>query len=65
MSEVNFAENDKRLWEEPTIKEAERMGNTHAAYGWGMRPGHWSEEHIKAYKQGYLNWKENASIYSQ
>lgn len=65
MNEVNYAENDKRLWEEPTIEEARRMGNTHAAYGWSMRFGRWSQEHIKAYKEGYLAWSNHAAVHIQ
>jgi|GEM_PF-5491824 len=54
MTEVNWAENDRRLIEAPTLESARRMGATHCAYGWACTPwGHWSDDHKAAYREGF------------
>lgn len=53
MTDWNVAEREKRLWENPTLAECERMGSTHYAYGWSATP-RWPEpERQEAYRRGY------------
>lgn len=54
VTEINFAENDRKLINEPTLESCRRMGSTHAAYGWACSPwGHWPEEMKAAYREGF------------
>lgn len=39
-----------------TLEDCREYGRTHAAYGWSPRPwGHWTEEQVKAYMEGFKN----------
>lgn len=54
MSEINFAENDRRLQDNPTTADLKRLAQTHRAYGWTQRPwGHWSDEQKRIYTEAY------------
>ncbi len=62
MPEINWAENDRRLIEEPTRETAARMGSTHFAYGWACTPwGHWTEDIKQAYHNGFDEAKRKAA----
>lgn len=51
---INYAEREKQVRENPTLKDAHRMGGTHCAYGWAPNPpGIWSEAHQAEYMCGY------------
>lgn len=57
--EVNFAENDRRLQDNPTDQDCFLQGQTHFHYGWSRRPwGHWSDEQKAAYDRGYFAAQE-------
>lgn len=52
--EINYAELEAQLQNNPTLEQCRRMGSTHAAYGWSKAPwGHWSEEQKAAYAEGW------------
>ena len=57
--EINFAENDRKLRDEPTLEQCRAQGRTAAAYGWSAVPwGHWSEEQKAAYREGHAEEKK-------
>jgi hypothetical protein len=52
--EINWAENDRRIIENPTLEDCRRMGSTHKAYRWAPSPwGHWTDEQKAAYYEGF------------
>ena len=54
MAEINYAERERQLMNEPTIADCERMGSTHFHYGWSKNPwGHWTDEQKEAYQRGF------------
>lgn len=54
MTEINYAERERQVRDEPTEESCYRMGQTHFAYGWARTPwGHWSDEHKAHYYRGY------------
>jgi len=57
--EVNYAELEQQLQENPTLEMCRRQGSTHHAYGWARTPwGHWTDEQKAAYYQGYDDHKK-------
>ena len=54
MPEINYAENDRRMQDNPTEADLKRLASTHYAYGWTRRPwGHWSPEQVAIYNEAY------------
>lgn len=52
--DVNFAENDQRIMNNPTDADCRRLGSTHFAYGWARTPwGHWTDAQKALYFEGY------------
>jgi hypothetical protein len=55
MAEINFAEREAHIRDNPTLDECISTGRTHAAYRWASSPwGHWTDEQKAAYRQGFL-----------
>lgn len=60
MAEINFAENDQRIMNNPTDADCRRLGSTHFAYGWARTPwGHWPDDKKALYFEGYDEPKKN------
>ena len=54
MPEVNFAEVEARMRDNPSLEDCRQMGQTHKSYGWSPRPwGHWCDERKAAYHEGF------------
>lgn len=54
VTDRNWAEHDKQVFENPTLEQAEGTGRVHAGYGWACSPpGCWSEDHKAAYRKGF------------
>ena len=52
--EINYAERERRLQENPTRADCLRMGSTHHAYNWSATPyGGWTDERVDDYFEGY------------
>ena len=61
MPENNYAESDKRIRDNPTKVDCRRLGSTHFHYGWARSPwGHWTEDQVALYNEGYDAAKEAA-----
>ena len=56
--EINYAEREAKLRDNPTLEECYRQGSTHAAYGWSRNPwGHWTDEQKAAYETGWHEYR--------
>ncbi|MBY0560049.1 hypothetical protein [Hyphomicrobium sp.] len=57
--EVNFAEREARIRDNPSMDDCYATGRSHFGYGWACTPwGHWSDEQKEAYRAGYQAAKQ-------
>jgi hypothetical protein len=59
VTDVNYAERERQMQENPTLAMCERQGSTHRSYGWAPSPwGSWTAMQTAAYMQGYNDHKK-------
>ena len=64
MTEVNFAEHDQKIRENPSLRQAYGQAQAHFGYGWSKRPwGHWSDRHKAEYDRGYEDAQRGVTDY--
>lgn len=51
---TNYADNERRLADDPTPEMVRKHAQDHVAYEWSRRPwGHWSEENKRIYNEAF------------
>ena len=57
MTERNWAEHDRNMRDNPTLKDCFNLGVSHAGYNWSKRSwGHWNEQQTAEYIKGWNSY---------